>query len=127
MATLNKSRQRGSTPDFPRLLGERLCLDFANTVEGPLSAEPVEFLHHYVDLVRWGGHAGLLDAAETIRIMQAREQLKTVRASNDKKAIKQAMERLEKASNDWVARRMNASVRKAMAGHSVEEFTQIKK
>ena len=71
--------------------------------------------------------AGLLDAAETARIMQAREQLKTVRTGNDKKAIKQAMERLEKTSNDWVARRMNASVRKAMAGHSVEEFTQTKK
>lgn len=28
---------------FPRLLGERLCLDFANSVESPLS-EPEEFL-----------------------------------------------------------------------------------
>ena len=71
--------------------------------------------------------AGLLDADETARILQAREQLKTTRAGNDSKAIKRAMEQLEKTSNDWVARRMNASVRKAMAGHSVDEFTGNKK
>ena len=75
--------------------------------------------------------AGLLDAAETQRIMQAREQLQRVRQCDDKggdnKAIKQAMEQLEKTSNNWVARRMNASVRKAMAGHSVDEFTRNKK
>jgi molecular chaperone HscA len=70
---------------------------------------------------------GLLEAGETARIMQAREQLKSVRNGQDHKAIKQAMEYLEKTSNDWVARRMNASVRKAMAGHKVEEFTQNKK
>ena len=33
----NKSRRRGGDPAFPRLLGERLCLDYANTVEGPRS------------------------------------------------------------------------------------------
>jgi molecular chaperone HscA len=68
--------------------------------------------------------AGLLSAAETENLMQARMRLQTLRAGNDGKAIKQAMEQLEKVSSDWVARRMNASVRKAMAGHNIEEFAQ---
>lgn len=46
--------------DFPRLLGGRLCLDFANTIEDP-RGEPVDFLHDYDDLVRWSRYAGALD------------------------------------------------------------------
>lgn len=57
----NKNRQRGSDPAFPRLLGERACLDYVNTIEGPLSAHPAEFLSSYHDLVRWVRHADLLD------------------------------------------------------------------
>ena len=71
--------------------------------------------------------SGLMDAAETQRILLAREQLKTVRAGTDNKVIKRAMEHLEKTSHDWVARRMNASVRQAMAGQHVDEFTRNKK
>jgi hypothetical protein len=36
--------------------------------------------------------------------------------------IKKAMADLEKVSDNYVARRMNASVQKSMAGHKVEEF-----
>jgi predicted RNA-binding Zn ribbon-like protein len=46
--------------DFPRLLGGRLCLDFANTIEDP-RGEAVDFLHDYDDLVRWSRYAGALD------------------------------------------------------------------
>lgn len=54
--------RQGQHPGFPRLLGERLCLDFANTVESPL-AEPQEFLTGFGALARWGRHVGLLDEA----------------------------------------------------------------
>jgi predicted RNA-binding Zn ribbon-like protein len=65
----NKRTQRqGRTTEFPRLLGERLCLHFANTVEGPRSDRPVEFLASYDDLARWCWHAGALEAAEADRL-----------------------------------------------------------
>jgi molecular chaperone HscA len=66
----------------------------------------------------------LLEASEKSRIMQARGRLSQARNGDDIKLIKQAVEQLEQASSDWVARRMNASVRKVMAGHRVEEFTE---
>lgn len=53
----------GIDPAFPRLLGERLCLDFANTIEAPLHA-PEDFLESYPDLVRWGRHTALLTDTE---------------------------------------------------------------
>ncbi|MDQ1362214.1 MAG: molecular chaperone HscA, partial [Pseudomonadota bacterium] len=68
--------------------------------------------------------SGLLKADEMAHLLLAREHLKTMRHGHDSKAIKQAMEQLEKTGSDWVARRMNASVRQAMAGHNVEEFAQ---
>ncbi|HEY9050971.1 MAG TPA: Fe-S protein assembly chaperone HscA [Gammaproteobacteria bacterium] len=65
----------------------------------------------------------MLDAEERKAIMAARQQLASARQSaSDIKAIKKAMEDLEKASANYVARRMNASVKKAMAGHKVNEF-----
>jgi predicted RNA-binding Zn ribbon-like protein len=49
-------------------LGDRLCLDFANSIEGPRSDRPEDFLWTYPDLVRWGRHAGILseDAVEQL-------------------------------------------------------------
>lgn len=37
-------RRQDEAMDFPRLLGGRLCLDFANTIEDP-HGEAVDFLH----------------------------------------------------------------------------------
>jgi predicted RNA-binding Zn ribbon-like protein len=66
MAGANKARRaRGRLEDLPRLLSGRLCLDFANTVEGPRSDEPEEFLTSYDDLARWSFHARLLEREET--------------------------------------------------------------
>ena len=59
-----QTRGQGRSGDLPRLLGERLCLDFANTVEGPISQHPAEFLRSYADLARWGWHVGVLAEAE---------------------------------------------------------------
>jgi predicted RNA-binding Zn ribbon-like protein len=59
--TANKqTRGQGRTPDFPRLLGERLCLHLVNTVEAPVTDHAVDFLTGYADLVRWSWHADTL-------------------------------------------------------------------
>ena len=64
----------------------------------------------------------LLDAAEREVIEAAARELTGARAGTDYRAIKAAIGTVEQASSDYVARRMNASIRKAMAGHRVDEF-----
>ena len=57
-------------------------------------------------------------------ILSAREVLMQMRHSSETaQDIKQAIEGVERASAGYVAKRMNASVQKSMAGHKVEEFT----
>ena len=64
----------------------------------------------------------LLQAAERATIDEAAKQLEEQRQGNDYRAIKRAIEAVEKASSAYVERRMNSSIRKAMAGHKVDEF-----
>jgi len=64
----------------------------------------------------------LLDTDERELIAAAAQQLQAVRTGTDHRAIKQAIEAVEQASSDYVERRMNDSIRKAMAGHNVDEF-----
>ena len=52
------------------LLGGRLCLDFANTVDWHASEHPVEFLHGYPDLVAWSRHAGIIDEETAQRLIR---------------------------------------------------------
>ena len=63
-----------------------------------------------------------LDADERTRIEAAAATLNNLRRGDDHRAIKRAIEAVEKASADYVARRMDANIRKAMAGHAVEDF-----
>jgi molecular chaperone HscA len=55
-------------------------------------------------------------------IQEAARHLGEARNGRDYRVIKQAMERLEAVSTDYVDRRMNANIQKAMAGHAVDEF-----
>jgi len=64
----------------------------------------------------------LLQPEEREDIDRALAQLRQVAAGDDADAIKQAIENLEKNCEFYVERRMNSSVRKAMAGHKVDEF-----
>ena len=50
-----------------------MCLHFVNTIEGPRSDHPVDFLASYADLVRWSWHARALGRAETDRLLAAAE------------------------------------------------------
>ncbi|MDH3978935.1 MAG: Fe-S protein assembly chaperone HscA [Gammaproteobacteria bacterium] len=64
----------------------------------------------------------LLDEQERARIDTAVAVLTEQRNGSDYRAIRQAIEAVEQASSAWVERRMNNSIRAAMAGHSVDEF-----
>lgn len=65
----------------------------------------------------------MLDEDEKAAILSARSALIDMRQNaTTTQQLKEAMEHIEKVSAAYVARRMNASVQKTMAGHKVEEF-----
>jgi len=64
----------------------------------------------------------LLSAEERATVEAALQNLSETNRNGDYGAIKAAVDALEKTCEFYVERRMNASVRKAMSGHSVEEF-----
>ncbi len=66
----------------------------------------------------------LLEVDERAAIDVAAAHLAEARAGTDYRAIKRAIEALEKASSGYVERRMNSSIRKAMAGHAIDEFSK---
>ncbi len=64
----------------------------------------------------------LLSAEEKAEILRRRAELDAARQGDDPQAIRAAIRALEQAAEPWVARRMNRSIRQAMAGHRLEEF-----
>jgi molecular chaperone HscA len=64
----------------------------------------------------------LLDADERAALLVARGQLQVLRQGSDYQAIENGIKALEKAAETYVERRMNASIRRAMAGHRIDEF-----
>lgn len=66
----------------------------------------------------------LLSAEERSTLLAARDQLRTLRHSTDALAIEHGIKALEKAAESYVERRMNASIRAAMAGHRIEDFKE---
>ncbi|MCP5416729.1 MAG: Fe-S protein assembly chaperone HscA [Chromatiaceae bacterium] len=64
----------------------------------------------------------LLNSEERASIDASLSKLVDLSERNDPAQIKAAIEGLEKQCESYVQRRMNANVRKAMSGHSVEEF-----
>jgi molecular chaperone HscA len=64
----------------------------------------------------------LLDTGEHNAIDAAARVLAEQRKGSDYRAIKKAIAAVEKASSGYVERRMNSSIRDAMAGHKVDEF-----
>lgn len=73
--TMNKQTLgQGRDPAFPRLLGERLCLDFVNSVEFRTSPHPQEFLTDYRALVHWGMHVSLLSTEEEQTLLESARQ-----------------------------------------------------
>ena len=67
----------------------------------------------------------LLSTDERSKVDRALQQLaRTAETSNDPAAVEAAIKRLEKDCEFYVERRMNSGIRKAMAGHKVDEFAQ---
>ena len=66
----------------------------------------------------------LLTAEERTALLIARDQLVHLRQGTDHRAIEAGIKALEKAAEPYVERRMNASIRAAMAGHRVDEFKE---
>ncbi len=65
----------------------------------------------------------LLDESELVELQSALAGLMELRAAaTDATAIQRGIEALERQSEQYVARRMDANVRKVMAGHRLEEF-----
>lgn len=64
----------------------------------------------------------LLSEEERNTVESALQKLAEITRSGDHAAIKAAVEALEKSCEFYVERRMNVSVRKAMSGHSVDDF-----
>ncbi|MCF6363073.1 MAG: Fe-S protein assembly chaperone HscA [Gammaproteobacteria bacterium] len=67
--------------------------------------------------------AKLLSAGERARLDAALEDLRVQAEGSDHVHIKQAIETLNAASDDFAARRMDAGIHAAMAGHKLEEFS----
>jgi molecular chaperone HscA len=65
---------------------------------------------------------GLLDDEERQAIDDARDRLIAAGLGDDADSIKQATSDLEKVCEDFVARRMNTSIRRAMKGHAIDEY-----
>jgi molecular chaperone HscA len=64
----------------------------------------------------------LLEPEERTSIEQAVASLHQLREGTDPQRIKQAIQALNLASTDFAARRMDAGIQSAMAGHTVDEF-----
>jgi molecular chaperone HscA len=66
----------------------------------------------------------LLSDDEYAQLNSGIESLTEIAKGTDYGAIKKAMDQLNTASADFAARRMDASIRAAMAGHTVDEFSK---
>ncbi len=68
-----------------------------------------------------GTDAALLSAAERQIIDDAAARLRVAAEGDDADAIEQAIKNIDKQTQEFAARRMDQSVRKALKGHSVDE------
>lgn len=66
--------------------------------------------------------ADLLNGQERAAIDQAMAALRVARDGNDHRAIKRAIEAMDHASAEFAARRMDAGIKKALAGHRIDEL-----
>ena len=64
----------------------------------------------------------LLSADERNAIDQVANKLIELSKGSDERAIKEGIAELDKAATEFVARRMDGNIKKALAGHNVDEF-----
>ena len=66
--------------------------------------------------------AALLSPVERAAIEASLQELRAARAGNDGERIRRALDALDIVTRDFAARRMDAGIRQALAGHRLEEF-----
>jgi molecular chaperone HscA len=66
--------------------------------------------------------AGLLNEAERSALDGAIAALRSAAAGQDARAIKIQLEAFNRASNEFASRRMDKSIREALAGHKIDEI-----
>ncbi|MCW9023959.1 MAG: Fe-S protein assembly chaperone HscA [Gammaproteobacteria bacterium] len=64
----------------------------------------------------------LLNRDERSEVDNAAAKLQAARDGNDPAVIKSAMEAVDKAAEEFVARRMDGNIQRALSGHNIEEF-----
>jgi molecular chaperone HscA len=113
-----------SDTEIERMLGDSLSHAREDMELRRLREEQVE-----ADRVLEALRAALAEDGERILSTEEREvieaaarELAAARNGADYRAIRAGIGAVEKASSEYVARRMNENIRKAMAGHRVDEF-----
>jgi molecular chaperone HscA len=67
----------------------------------------------------------MLNDEEKKTLLAARSELMEAKhTSKDAESVKTAIKNMEKVAEFYVARRMDDNVKKAMAGHNVDEFNK---
>lgn len=76
-----------------KFVGERLCLDFVNTMSWRGAARPTELVADFGDLLGWAGEAGLLGGATARRLAAAarKEPAAAARALAKAVALREAL------------------------------------
>jgi molecular chaperone HscA len=69
------------------------------------------------------GHS-LLKQDEFCKINRALDELLKLKSNTDAQAIKRSIEKLDEVTKEFAAKRMDASISKAMKGHTVNEFME---
>ncbi|MFO7594037.1 MAG: Fe-S protein assembly chaperone HscA [Pseudomonadota bacterium] len=64
----------------------------------------------------------LLSAEERRQLKSSMDTLREIKQGSDHKAIKQAIDKLNRESSEFAARRMNASIQQALSGQELEKF-----
>ncbi|UZD15197.1 Fe-S protein assembly chaperone HscA [Gallibacterium anatis] len=68
--------------------------------------------------------ASLLDEQELAEVRMAVEKLEQLQHQEDSQKIAEGIKQLDQATRNFAAKRMDNSIKQALAGHSVEQFTE---
>lgn len=68
--------------------------------------------------------AALLNEQELAEVRMAVEKLEQLQQQDDSQKIAEGIKRLDRATRNFAAKRMDNSIKQALAGHSVEQFTE---
>ena len=75
-------------------------------------------------MVAWAD--GRVDESERLAILNALGALEAARQHDSLEKIKQSISAVDKATQEFAARRMDAGMQKALAGHKLSEFSSDK-